>query len=68
MTDRPWWVRSYRSHPMGYAGISMESFPSKWEAESLAAKYRASDDYFCVEVRGPADPAYFWLGAQAEAA
>jgi hypothetical protein len=46
----------------------MESFPSKWEAESLAAKYRASDDYFCVEVRGPADPAYFWLGAQAEAA
>lgn len=68
MTERMnWEVRSYRSNPMRYAGIDTTRFLTQSAAEEHARELRRISGMFCVEVMD-IRPAYFWLGAQAEAA
>lgn len=62
-----WEVRAYRSYPMHCAGTELRGPLTKAEADNISGALRRSQGYFCVEMR-ELQPAYFWLGAQAEAA
>lgn len=62
-----WEVRAYRSYPMRYAGTELRGPLTEAEANNISRALRRTEGYFCVEKR-EIRPAYFWLGAQAEAA